>query len=111
MESITQMPATCENFSAYRFLIFLKNSLVFIASSRKSTHCLHSPFLAYTRRILFTLILGVTVISGWAQNATVTENARPGTPQSIWQIQGAGDLSIQGYATDISYNKGETARF
>ncbi|WP_180336298.1 N,N-dimethylformamidase beta subunit family domain-containing protein [Pontibacter ramchanderi] len=46
-----------------------------------------------------------------AQNAIVIENAKTGNPASEWQISGAGDLSIQGFATDISYNKGETARF
>ena len=44
-------------------------------------------------------------------NAIVAENARPGTPASVWDISGSGSLSIQGFATDISYNKGETARF
>ncbi|WP_225307262.1 N,N-dimethylformamidase beta subunit family domain-containing protein [Adhaeribacter soli] len=46
-----------------------------------------------------------------AQNSIATENALPGNPASEWDISGAGDLSIQGFATDISYNKGETARF
>ncbi|WP_375437790.1 DUF4082 domain-containing protein, partial [uncultured Hymenobacter sp.] len=44
-------------------------------------------------------------------NAIVTENALAGSPSTEWQIVGAGDLSIQGFATDISYNKGERARF
>ena len=44
-------------------------------------------------------------------NAIVAENNLPGTPASEWDIDGAGDLSIQGFATDISYNKGETASF
>ncbi|GGB92486.1 N,N-dimethylformamidase beta subunit family domain-containing protein [Dyadobacter sediminis] len=44
-------------------------------------------------------------------NAIVIENAKTGSPASQWDITGAGDLSIQGFATDISYNKGETARF
>ena len=46
-----------------------------------------------------------------AQNVIVTENAQPGNPSSEWDIDGAGDLSIQGFATDISVNKGETVRF
>jgi hypothetical protein len=46
-----------------------------------------------------------------AQNAIVTENALPGNPSSEWQITGAGDLTIQGFATEISVNKGETIRF
>ncbi|QYA25198.1 DUF4082 domain-containing protein [Gramella sp. MT6] len=46
-----------------------------------------------------------------SQNSIVVENSLPGNPPSEWDIDGAGDLSIQGFATDISYNIGETARF
>ena len=46
-----------------------------------------------------------------SQNPIVTENALAGTPKSTWDISGAGDLSIQGFATDISVNKGTTVRF
>lgn len=45
------------------------------------------------------------------QNAIVEENLLPGSPESEWDISGAGDLSIQGFATDMSYNKGTTAEF
>ena len=34
-----------------------------------------------------------------------------GSPPSEWDISGAGDPTIQGFTTDISYNIGETARF
>ncbi|WP_237144079.1 N,N-dimethylformamidase beta subunit family domain-containing protein, partial [Pontibacter pamirensis] len=64
-------------------------------------------------KILFSFftifLLGISGLA--AQNAIVTENAKTGNPASEWQISGAGDLSIQGFATDISYNKGQTARF
>ena len=36
------------------------------------------------------------------------ENQLPGTPQSVWDVSGAGDATIQGFATDISVNQGET---
>ncbi len=39
------------------------------------------------------------------------ENALLGTPQSQWDISGAGDASIQGFATDISVNQGQTVSF
>ena len=35
----------------------------------------------------------------------------PGSPSSEWDVSGAGDLSIQGFATDISVNRGETVSF
>ncbi|MGZ4156399.1 MAG: N,N-dimethylformamidase beta subunit family domain-containing protein, partial [Bacteroidia bacterium] len=47
----------------------------------------------------------------FAQNAIVTENLLPGNPQSEWDVSGAGDLTIQGFATDISVNKGSTIHF
>ncbi|WP_229793794.1 N,N-dimethylformamidase beta subunit family domain-containing protein, partial [Salinimicrobium marinum] len=68
---------------------------------------------------IFSRIIGVGTIwlsllctfSTLGQNPVVLENSRPGNPASEWQIDGAGDRSIQGYATEISYNRGETARF
>ncbi|MCF4102193.1 DUF4082 domain-containing protein [Gillisia sp. M10.2A] len=59
--------------------------------------------------IFFLLVLSFTNM--FSQNEIVIENAKPGNPDSEWQINGSGDSSIQGFATDISYNKGETARF
>ena len=44
-------------------------------------------------------------------NAIVAENCRPGTPASVWDISGIGDPSIQGFATQISVNRGETISF
>src|SRR2546425_7666338 len=46
-----------------------------------------------------------------AQNAIVTENQLAGTDPAVWDIAGYGDASIQGFATDISVNRGETVRF
>src|SRR5438105_901946 len=48
-----------------------------------------------------------TLLSG---NAIVTENALPGTPENTWEV-GAGDSSIQGFATNISVNHGQTVSF
>lgn len=45
-------------------------------------------------------------------SAIVAENLLPGSPASEWDIgQGIGDPAIQGYATDISVNQGETVAF
>lgn len=46
-----------------------------------------------------------------AQNPIAIENALPGNPPSEWEISGAGDASIQGFATDISVNRGQTVSF
>src|SRR5581483_7430463 len=44
-------------------------------------------------------------------NAIVAENCLPGNPASEWDISGAGDTTIQGFATDISVNRGQTISF
>ena len=44
-------------------------------------------------------------------NPIVCENAIPGTPPSQWDISGAGDPSIQGFATTISVDQGQMVRF
>ena len=46
-----------------------------------------------------------------APNPIVAENCQPGNPASEWDVSGAGDLSIQGFATQISVNRGETVFF
>src|SRR5262245_54113775 len=43
-------------------------------------------------------------------NAIVAENQLPGTPESTWEV-GTGDSSIQGFATDMSVNHGQTISF
>lgn len=58
--------------------------------------------------------LGVATASAVAAcggNAIVCENQLPGTPKSQWDIDGVGDESIQGYATQISVNAGSRVDF
>jgi hypothetical protein len=51
--------------------------------------------------------------SSHAQNQIVLENQNAGTPASTWDIAGgtSGDMSIQGFATDISVSAGQTITF
>lgn len=44
-------------------------------------------------------------------NAIACENSKPGNPPSEWDISGAGDADIQGFATDISVNAGQPINF
>lgn len=46
-----------------------------------------------------------------ATNPIVAENLLPGSPPSEWQVSGAGDTTLQGFATDISVNEGQTISF
>ena len=43
-------------------------------------------------------------------NPIVLENQLTGNPQSEWDVTGSGDPTIQGFATDISVNKGGRSR-
>lgn len=44
-------------------------------------------------------------------NAVVCENSKPGTSPQVWDIDGAGDPSIQGFATKMSVNAGNRVEF
>ncbi|MDR6322064.1 DUF4082 domain-containing protein [Actinoplanes couchii] len=44
-------------------------------------------------------------------NPIVCENAKTGNPSTEWDIDGAGDYTIQGFATDISVNVGQRIDF
>jgi hypothetical protein len=46
-----------------------------------------------------------------ADNPIVRENLLPGDPPSVWDIRGAGDPTIQGFATDLSVTAGGTVSF
>ena len=39
------------------------------------------------------------------------ENSLPGDPPSDWQVNGAGDPTIQGFATSMSVNAGQAENF
>ena len=44
-------------------------------------------------------------------NKIACENSKPGTDPEVWDINGAGDASIQGFATDICVNVGQRIDF
>lgn len=44
-------------------------------------------------------------------NPVACENQNAGSPASLWDVSGAGDASIQGFATDISVAPGDTQSF
>lgn len=64
-----------------------------------------------------SLVLGVISPAAAADpcaaggSAIACENSKPGTDPSIWDINGAGDDTIQGFSTDISVNVGQTIGF
>ena len=44
-------------------------------------------------------------------NEIACENSKPGNPASEWDVSGSGDADIQGFATDISVDQGQTVQF
>ena len=44
-------------------------------------------------------------------NPVACENTLPGSPESEWGVSGAGSTSIQGYATDMSVDQGQSIGF
>ena len=44
-------------------------------------------------------------------NRVACENTAAGNPSSVWDVAGSGDPSIQGFATSISVNRGQTVHF
>ena len=58
----------------------------------------------------FTTV-GVGGVCGSPANGIVAENCLTGNAASEWDVNGAGNASIQGFATDISVNRGQTVSF
>jgi len=59
------------------------------------------------------LLLGAVPAASLAacSNATQCENQITGADPSTWEIEGAGDPTLQGFATQMSVNKGENISF
>lgn len=64
------------------------------------------------KRQLLTLLSALLLLNfTFAQNPIITENALTGNPSSEWDISGSGSTAIQGFATDISVNRGTRVNF
>jgi outer membrane protein assembly factor BamB len=50
-------------------------------------------------------------LCGGAYNTIACENSKPGSPPSQWDVSGNGDPSIQGFATQMSVDHGQTIQF
>ena len=90
---------------------FLRGLAVPCATRMSHMEKLPSTSFGYKILILFTCILFLLNSNLLSQNAIVAENALPGNPASEWNIVGNADASIQGFATNLSVNKGETVNF
>ena len=76
-----------------------------------------NPLLRIAKGVLLGFLgLMVTSNAAWAScsspgNSIEAENCLAGTPQSQWDISGAGDPTIEGFATASSVNIGSTISF
>jgi hypothetical protein len=64
--------------------------------------------------LCLSLLAGTVMTSSAAaacSNPVACENALPGDPASDWQVAGAGDSTIQGFATSMGVNVGQTVTF
>ena len=75
-------------------------------------------YLGLTAVVLALLALAAAPQSSFAApcdapvtNPVLCENSKTGSDPSTWQIDKAGDASLQGYATSMSVNKGQTVSF
>ncbi|QSZ49196.1 DUF4082 domain-containing protein [Arthrobacter sp. D5-1] len=72
------------------------------------------PLVIATVAALLPLTAPAAVAAGPCDpvvNAVVCENSKTGSPASEWDIDGAGDDTIQGFSTEISVNAGQPIRF
>ena len=70
----------------------------------------------FGRVLLLALVHASLALSAFAtctapKNAIEAENCLPGNPPSQWYIAGTGSPNVQGFATDISVNAGQTVFF
>ncbi|THK39034.1 DUF4082 domain-containing protein [Ensifer sp. MPMI2T] len=70
-----------------------------------------SAVLSATSQQAATTTTAVTTALAATPNKIVLENMKQGNPISEWGIDGDGDSSIQGFATQISTNVGQTVDF
>ncbi|HEX7252565.1 MAG TPA: N,N-dimethylformamidase beta subunit family domain-containing protein, partial [Thermoanaerobaculia bacterium] len=72
-------------------------------------------FRSLVRALLLAALLPVPLLAAPCDppilNPIVCENSLTGNPSSEWNVSGAGDATIQGFASDISVNQGETVHF
>jgi hypothetical protein len=85
--------------------------------ARRRSFPLRAGFLPAGLALSFCLLYSAPMraqtfgCSGPTPNAIVCENSKNGNDSSEWDISGAGDPTIQGFATDISVNQGQTISF
>ena len=69
-------------------------------------------FVAFVTAIAFApATSNAAVCTPPVVNQVACENSKPGTDPNTWQIAGAGDLTLQGFSTSMSVDRGQTISF
>ena len=110
--------------NSFKILLFiLQKNMIFISLRLSAVNLNTKPYSLFMnpkpasfklRKSLILFIVSLYSFSfSYSQNAIVTENKLAGNPSSEWDIANgtSGDPSIQGFATDMSVNKGGTINF
>ena len=85
---------------------------VFLVGGTSGTRITDVAGNALASTVSWSFISGAAPVSCSAPaNAIVAENCLPGNPSTDWDVSGAGDTSILGFATQISVNKGGAISF
>ncbi len=84
-----------------------------MASTTLSRHVRHTARLLLPLALLASMLVFVStaVPAHAATNKIVAENALAGAPAAQWDVQGAGDLTLQGFTTQLSVAPGEKVDF
>ena len=95
-----------------------------MAASRTPEACLIPRGAVRPRLILGSILLFALLVLAGAPDAAqaapctppvvnpvACENTKAGTPANQWWVEGSGDPTIQGFATQMSVNKGDTIAF
>ncbi|WP_225703695.1 DUF4082 domain-containing protein [Bradyrhizobium cenepequi] len=83
------------------------NGIIGTLSGSVTTAQTSSP----ARQVATTASPNLLAAAATSTNPIVLENQKQGTPQSVWDIDGAGSSNIEGFATDISVNIGNRVDF
>jgi hypothetical protein len=88
----------------------LRTSSIPTAGALKLRLIILGAALAVTM-VAFGALRAGSALAACTSNPIVCENQQPGDAPSDWQIDGAGDSTIQGFATSMSVNVGQTESF
>jgi large repetitive protein len=82
-----------------------------LAAGNHNVDALYGGSAGFSPSTSSVLVQSVQTQTSCTGNDVVVENCLPGNPASEWEVSGEGDVNIQGFATDISVNRGQPISF